>query len=56
MGLNRLQPRQILNAEEDCDPTACYDSFKEHWLQAYQIILRNQVRCNLMTLNCNLVN
>ncbi|KAK9890137.1 hypothetical protein WA026_008944 [Henosepilachna vigintioctopunctata] len=36
------QPRALLCTEEDCDPQACYDSFKEHWQQALKIILRVQ--------------
>lgn len=27
---------------KDCDPTACYDSFKKHWQQTYEIIERTQ--------------
>lgn len=36
------QPRALLSTEDDCDPQACYDSFKEHWQQAYKIILKTQ--------------
>ncbi|XP_045481730.1 FHIP family protein GH13096 [Harmonia axyridis] len=36
------QPRALLYVEEDCDPQACYDSFKEHWQQALKIIQRVQ--------------
>lgn len=42
---NRQTTRALLPAEEDPDPTACYDSFKEHWLQAHKIIQRCQVNC-----------
>lgn len=38
------QPRALLYEEQDCDPQACYDSFKEHWQQALKIIQRVQVR------------
>jgi len=27
---------------KECDPTACYDSFKKHWQQTYEIIERTQ--------------
>ncbi|XP_066998841.2 FHIP family protein GJ17503 isoform X2 [Anabrus simplex] len=27
---------------KDCDPTACYESFKKHWQQTYEIIERTQ--------------
>ncbi|KAF5281102.1 hypothetical protein FQR65_LT02968 [Abscondita terminalis] len=40
--LSRQQPRLVLNTDEECDLTACYDSFKEHWLQAFKIIQRSQ--------------
>lgn len=40
--LTRQQPRSLLNTTEECDLTACYDSFKEHWLQAFKIIQRSQ--------------
>lgn len=35
---------------KDCDPTACYDSFKKHWQQMYEIIERTQVStmCNFL--------
>ncbi|XP_025833701.1 UPF0518 protein AGAP011705-like [Agrilus planipennis] len=41
ISVNR-QSRNILNTNEECDPGACYDSFKEHWLQTYKIIQRSQ--------------
>ncbi|PSN55373.1 hypothetical protein C0J52_01825 [Blattella germanica] len=28
---------------KDCDPTACYDSFKKHWQQTHEIIERTRV-------------
>ncbi|XP_022915554.1 FHIP family protein AGAP011705 [Onthophagus taurus] len=34
--------RAIGPPDGGCDPTACYDSFKEHWQQAWLIIQRNQ--------------
>lgn len=40
--LTRQQPRALLNTDEECDLTACYDSFKEHWQQAFKIIQRSQ--------------
>ncbi|XP_066248369.1 FHIP family protein AGAP011705 [Euwallacea similis] len=33
--------RSILNSEE-CDPQACYDSFKGHWYQALKVLQRVQ--------------
>ncbi|RZB39943.1 UPF0518 domain containing protein -like [Asbolus verrucosus] len=37
------QPRALMcSTEEECDPQACYDSFKEHWHQALKIINRTQ--------------
>lgn len=37
------QTRSLLGADKECDPTACYDSFKEHWHQVLKIIQRTQV-------------
>ncbi|XP_060515828.1 FHIP family protein AGAP011705 [Cylas formicarius] len=34
--------RTVINTEEECDPQACYDSFKEHWHQALKILQRVQ--------------
>lgn len=31
------------STEEECDPQACYDSFRGHWHQALKIINRTQV-------------
>lgn len=28
---------------KDCDPSACFESFKRHWQQAFDIIGRTQV-------------
>lgn len=42
IGLTRQQPRALLSTDEEYDPTACYDSFKEHWQQAFKIIQRSQ--------------
>ncbi|XP_017786072.1 PREDICTED: UPF0518 protein AGAP011705 [Nicrophorus vespilloides] len=36
------QQRALVSTEEECDPTACYDSFRQHWQQALKIIKRNQ--------------
>ncbi|XP_044256390.1 FHIP family protein AGAP011705 isoform X2 [Tribolium madens] len=44
-GYNMLnkQPRALMGSTmEECDPQACYDSFKEHWHQALKIINRTQ--------------
>lgn len=41
--IGRQQTRALLGADEECDPTACYDSFKEHWHQVLKIIQRTQV-------------
>lgn len=35
--------RALMSPEEECDPSACYDSFREHWQQVLKIIQRNQV-------------
>lgn len=36
--------RRISNSPPtDADPTACYESFRKHWQQAHDIILRTQV-------------
>lgn len=43
-------PKSIISSEEDCDPQACYDSFKEHWHQALKILQRVQVN-SLKTTN-----
>lgn len=40
--LTRQPPRSLLNTTAECDRTACYDSFKEHWSQAFKIIQRSQ--------------
>lgn len=37
------QSRSLICTDEDCDPTACYDSFKEHWHQVLKIIHRSKV-------------
>lgn len=37
------QQRALMSPEEECDPSACYDSFREHWQQVLKIIQRNQV-------------
>ncbi|KAK9751859.1 methyltransferase (DUF5917) [Popillia japonica] len=34
--------RALMSPEEECDPSACYDSFREHWQQVLKIIQRNQ--------------
>ncbi|GJQ68104.1 hypothetical protein Trydic_g10703 [Trypoxylus dichotomus] len=36
------QQRALMSPEEECDPSACYDSFREHWQQVLKIIQRNQ--------------
>lgn len=51
IGLTR-QPRSLLSTEEECDPTACYDSFKEHWQQTFKIIQRSQVSILEKIVNC----
>ncbi|KAJ8923668.1 hypothetical protein NQ315_010248 [Exocentrus adspersus] len=40
--LQPKNPRALTNSEEECDPQACYDSFKEHWHQALKIFNRVQ--------------
>ncbi|KAJ8971943.1 hypothetical protein NQ317_013840 [Molorchus minor] len=40
--LQNKNQRAIINSEEECDPQACYDSFKEHWQQALKIFNRVQ--------------
>ncbi|KAJ3640075.1 hypothetical protein Zmor_003393 [Zophobas morio] len=41
--LSKPQTRALMSStEEECDPQACYDSFKEHWHQALKIINRAQ--------------
>ncbi|CAH1965271.1 unnamed protein product [Acanthoscelides obtectus] len=42
--LNSLLPARntkSLTSSEDCDPQACYDSFKEHWQQVLKIFDRS---------------
>lgn len=38
----RQQRSSLFRTDTPCDPTACFDSFKEHWHQALKIIQRNQ--------------
>lgn len=45
---NRQAPRALVAPEEEPDPSACYDSFKEHWQQTHKIIQRCQVRIVLL--------
>ncbi|CAH1153647.1 unnamed protein product [Phaedon cochleariae] len=45
--LNSLLPTRnskssIINSDDECDPQACYDSFKEHWHQVLKIFNRVQ--------------
>lgn len=40
---NQKNNRIAINPEEECDPQACYDSFKGHWDQALKILQRVQV-------------
>lgn len=35
--------KNVISTEDECDPEACYDSFKGHWDQALKIIHRVQV-------------
>lgn len=53
IGSNRQPARVLLNTEEEPDPTACYDSFKEHWQQTYKIIQRCQVGAKLIYFQTN---
>ncbi|KAG5899461.1 hypothetical protein JTB14_015314 [Gonioctena quinquepunctata] len=44
--LNSLLPtrtsKALINSDDECDPQACYDSFKEHWHQVLKIFNRVQ--------------
>lgn len=31
------------NAAIKCDPKACFDSFRKHWQQAYDVIHKSEV-------------
>lgn len=42
--LSTKNSKSLINPEDECDPQACYDSFKEHWHQVYKIFNRVQVR------------
>lgn len=37
------QRTQEESPPKDVDPTACYDSFRKHWQQSYDIITQSQV-------------
>ncbi|CAG9855205.1 unnamed protein product [Phyllotreta striolata] len=39
--LSSKNSKSLINSD-DCDPQACYDSFKEHWHQIYKIFNRVQ--------------
>ncbi|CAG9828448.1 unnamed protein product [Diabrotica balteata] len=40
--LSSKNAKSVINSEDECDPQACYDSFKEHWHQVYKIFNRVQ--------------
>lgn len=43
LGTNFGKQRSRDSPPKDADPTACYDSFKKHWQQSYEIISSTQV-------------
>ncbi|XP_056646276.1 FHIP family protein AGAP011705 isoform X5 [Diorhabda sublineata] len=40
--LSSKSSKSIINPEDECDPQACYDSFKEHWHQVCKLFNRVQ--------------
>lgn len=40
--------RSANSPSKECDPSACYDSFRKHWQQTNDIIERTQVNYNVM--------